>query len=314
LWYYSITIFLLSACLKLHLGFAFAIAVQLLCNLAATLYFFDTALKIFSSGKVAFIAAVLLLLNYPYQAFNTALQTESLFQSLSLILSCYLLRKEKLKVKHYILTFVFIVVLSLSRPIGLLYIPAVFVYFYLVSLRKVGPLIRLSFAISVIAGFLYFLNSAMGSGGAYDFMLPFREEHIVCGVPTLLQPIDIHTPGNGNSIYALVGYVLQYPGHFLRLALLKSWSFWGIYRSYFSIRHNIALVAYFYTIILLAVVSINYWIREQMHKLAYLLTLILLTWMTVILTCDDWNHRVFLSISPYVILLAASFLMCVFLS
>ena len=47
-------------------------------------------------------------------------------------------------------------------------------------------------------------------------------------------------------------------------------------------------------------------------SLAYLLTLILLTWMTVILTCDDWNHRVFLSISPYVILLATGFFKRVF--
>jgi len=310
--YYSIIVFLLALSLKLHMGFAPLVAIQLLCNLAATLYFFDTARKIFNSWKIAFIAAALLLFNYPYQAFNTAVQTESLFQSLSLILSCYLLRKEKLQIGHFIFTAFSILLLSLNRPIGLLYIPAAFVYFYLVSLRKVSPLTRLSFAILIIAGFLYLLDRAMGSGGEYDFMLPFREEHIICGVPTLLHPIDIHTPGNGNSVYALIYYIFHHPGQFLRLAFLKSLSFWGVYRSYFSIRHNIPLVAYFYAMILLAILSMKYWVKAHIYKLTYLLTLMLVTWMTVILTCDDWNHRIFLSISPYLTLLAAGFFKRIF--
>src|SRR5882724_4669003 len=63
-WYYSITVFLLSFCLKLHLGFAPVVIIQLLCNLAATLYFFDTARKILDSKMAAFCATVILLLTY----------------------------------------------------------------------------------------------------------------------------------------------------------------------------------------------------------------------------------------------------------
>jgi len=306
--YYTLIIFLLAFCLKFHLGFAPAIVVQLLFNLAATLYFFGTVLKLLGSQRTALAATILLLLNYPYQAFNTVVQTESLFQSLSLLLSCYLLRKEEIRVKHLGIMALSILVLSLSRPLGLLYIPAVLFYFYLTNLRQKGLSLRLLFLGLSALTFFFFLDRAMGSGGQYDFMLPFREEHIICGTPTLLHPASLQVAENGNSVYALIYYIFHNTGQFLRLAILKTISFWGVYRSYFSPLHNLVFLIYFYPVVLMAIFSLRYWRHRHLSKLAYLLTLILITWCTVVMTCDDWNIRIFLSITPYLILLAAGFI------
>jgi len=306
--YYSIIIFLLAFCMKFHLGFFPVVAVQMLVNLSATLYFFNTIRKIFHSEGVALAGAILLLLNIPYQSFNTAVQSESIFQSLSLLASCYLLQREQLRARHLIYILLFVVLLSLSRPLGLLYIPAAFVYFYRTSLRHVGRIWRITFLVASSLAFLFVLDRAMGSGGEYDFMLPFQEEHIICGTPTLLHPLNFPVPGNGNSVYALIYYIFHHPGQFFRLALLKTMSFWGLYRSYFSTRHNLVLVLFFYPIVIMAALSLRRWRRQQPDRLIYLLTLILVTWGTVVLTCDDWNIRVFLSISPYLILLSSPFL------
>jgi len=306
--YYSIIIFLLVLCLKFHLGLFPAVAVQMLVNLAATLYFFNTIRKIFHSEGTALAGTILLLLNIPYQSFNTAVQSESIFQSLSLLASCYLLQREQLRVRHLLYILLFIVLLSLSRPLGLLYLPAAFVYFYRTALRGVGRVGRRIFLAASFLAFLFVLDRAMGSGGEYDFMLPFQEEHIICGTPTLLHPLNFPVPGNGNSVYALIYYIFHHPGQFFRLALLKTVSFWGVYRSYFSVRHNLVQLLFFYPIIIMAALSLKRWHRQHPDRLIYMLTLILVTWGTVVLTCDDWNIRIFLSISPYLILLSSGLL------
>src|ERR1700761_8463723 len=90
--FYFIPIALLTLCIKLHLSFAWMVAVQLALNGLATLFFYKTAASLFPGGKIAFIATILLLLNIPYQAYNSFLQTESIFQSMSLLLVCVMAR------------------------------------------------------------------------------------------------------------------------------------------------------------------------------------------------------------------------------
>jgi len=300
-WLYFIPVSLISLCLKFHLGFGWFVALQLFVNLAATLYFFRTALTFLGSQKIAFAGTLLLLLNLPYQAFNTFLQTESFFQSVSLLLSCYLISRQRFSARALATIFFTLLILSMTRPNGLLYWPAVLLYLFLCSLAKASPARKWSFGI--VAAFLSFflLNTAMSSGGELDFMLPFREEHIICGTPTLLYPANIHTTGTGNSIYALLYYITHNFGQFIRLAALKSVSFWGVYRSYYSTLHNGFLMVYFYSITLAALVAIPRWMKSYRLPALYLLSPVLLTWITVILTCDDWSNRIYLGISPYLL-------------
>jgi hypothetical protein len=302
-WLYFIPISLLAVCLKLHLGFGWIVALQLFFNLSATLCFFRTVLYFLGSQRIAFAGTLLLLLNLPYQAFNTFLQTESLFQSFSLLFSCYLLRQKKLSAGSLATIFLALVVLSMTRPNGLLYWPATLLYLFLFALAKAPPVRKLAFGVIAAGLFILLLNTAMGSGGELDFLLPFREEHIICGLPTLLQPAGIHTAGAGNSLYALLYYITHNFGQFLRLSALKSISFWGVYRSYYSLPHNLFLAAFFYSITLAALFSVHWWRKNLPLPFVFLLSIVLLTWVTVILTCDDWSNRIYLGISPYLLIL-----------
>jgi hypothetical protein len=145
---------------------------------------------------------------------------------------------------------------------------------------------------------------ALGSGGELDFMLPFRDESIICGVPTRSYQADIQTSSDPNSIFGLIYYVTHNFDQFTRLAGLRSKAFLGLTRSYYSSGHNIYLILYFYPLYFLAVFSIRRWFKTNVYLLLYCFSLIFVTWSTVILTCDDWHNRFFLSIVPYIYILA----------
>ena len=92
LWLYFVEIALIACCIKIHLGFYSVIILQLLVNLAAMLTFYRTAAWLFQNKTAAMAGTLLLVLNYPYQEFNSFLYTEPLFYSFTLLLGCYLIR------------------------------------------------------------------------------------------------------------------------------------------------------------------------------------------------------------------------------
>jgi hypothetical protein len=306
-WLYFTQILLLSVCLKFRLGFAGAVAIQLLCNLAATLSFYDLISRWFEKQGTALLAGVLLLLNQPYQEFNTFLQTESLFYSLTLIYSCYLLRIKRLTAKNLLIISFMSTLLIFTRPTGILFLPATFIFLFFISLEKISFTQKIGILAGLAILFLYLLNMALGSGGELDFMLPFRDERIICGVPTLPGFIPIKTASNGNSVYGLLYYLTHNFPQFLRLAGLRTIAFFGLYRNYFGVFHNAFLMFYFYSLYIMALGSIFFWSKTRPYAFMYFISLILLTWLSVILSCDDWHNRFFLSVSPYIIVLALGF-------
>jgi len=307
LWMYFTQITLLSFCIKLHLSFAIAIAVQFFFNFLATWYFHRTLYLVFNSSIIALVGVLLLLLNQSYQEFNVSLQTESLFYSFTLIASCYIITIEKLSFKNISGMIFLLALISLTRPTGLLFIPPALIYLFFIYLKQFNAMKKLAILSLVGIAFLFLLNQALGSGGELDFMLPFRDERIICGVPTLPGFLAIKTTSNGNSLWGLLYYITHNFSQFIRLAFLRTLAFFGLWRNYFGIMHNVFLVIYFYSIHMLAILSLPYWANKNAYRLLYFLALIFLTWLTVILTCDDWHNRFYLSISPYIIFLSLGF-------
>ena len=109
-------------------------------------------------------------------------------------------------------------------------------------------LVKISITVAAAIGFLFFLNSALSSGGEFDFMLPFRDEMIICGVPTLTNPVDIKTSQDQNSVAGLAYYITHHFSSFIQLAWLRTRAFWGLSRSYYSNGHNLYLAFYFYPV------------------------------------------------------------------
>ncbi len=86
---------------------------------------------------------------------------------------------------------------------------------------------RLKIGIVTITGigFLAIINAVIGSKGEWDFMLPYLNEHIICGLPTIAHNEDIKTGPNGDSVYGLFYYIVHNFGQFSRMAFLRSKAF-----------------------------------------------------------------------------------------
>ena len=300
---YLTQISLLTFALKSGIGYWFVAAVQLLFNLIATFAFYKLATHFFST-KVAIACIVLFLINYPLQELNFYLQTESLFFSFSIIYTAYLLQLSRLTLLHFFIILFSLALICVTRPTGLLFIPATFLYLFFGFLKTISTPLKLVAVGAISVVFLFVLNAALGSGGGLDFMLPFLDERIICGVPTLDHNVNIKTASNGNSVYGLLYYITHNFQQFIRLALLRSQAFFGLLRTYFGIGHNIFLASFFYPFYVFTLLSIRWWLKNNLYPFLYLLSLILFTLGTTMLTCDDWHNRWFLSISPWLIFLS----------
>ncbi|MDP4263022.1 MAG: hypothetical protein Q8941_10875 [Bacteroidota bacterium] len=306
-WLYSTQIFLITAAKQLNAGYIPVAMVQWLFNGLATWYFYKFAARI-SNKITGVITALLLVFNIPLQTFNFFLQTESLFCSFTLLFSCYLLSLEKLTLKNFMAVFLFLLLICFTRPTGLLWVPCTFLYLFFRFFRPLSVLVKTIITGIASIGFLFFLNAALGSGGELDFMLPFRDERIICGVPTLSHFIEIKTSRNPNSVFGILYYITHNSGQFLRLAWLRSRAFFGLFRTYYSTGHNIYLGLCFYPLYFFSLLSIRQWMRQNKHLLLFCSSLVMLTWVSVILTCDDWHNRFFLSVVPYIYILAIPFI------
>jgi Dolichyl-phosphate-mannose-protein mannosyltransferase len=304
LWLYFLQIALIACCIKIHVGFYFVVILQILVNLAAMLSFYRTTASFFQNKNTAMAGTLLLIVNFPYQEFNSFLYTESFFYSLTLILGCYLIRIKTPTTRNLTFTILLAALICFTRPTGLLFLPPTFLYLLFVCYKNKDPFPKIALLAALSIGFLLLLDKALKSGGELDLMLPFREEQVICGVPTLPGSAHIQTAANGNSLFGLLYYVLHNPVQFIRLAALKTLAFFGLSRSYYSTRHNIYLLLYFQCIHLAALAGIGYMIKRHTPAFCLFFAFIALTWVAVMLTCDDWHNRFYLAISPFIILLS----------
>lgn len=315
-YFYFTQIMLLAIAFTFKLGYAFVVTVQLFFSAWAMLSFYRLATSLFSK-QTAFIGTLLFLLNYPYHEFNTYLQTESLFHSFTVIFGAYLLRLTQLTWRHAATLLLATVLLCITRPTGLLLVPGIALYLFFAFFKSISTRLKIGIvAISSIA-FLTLLNAVIGSKGQWDFMLPYLNEHIICGVPTYHAFVNTKTDADGDSLYGLLYYIVHNFDQFCRMAWLRSEAFFGLLRTYYGRGHNIFLAVFFYPLYAAAIASLGWWWKHHANRLLYFSSALLMTWGTTLLTCDDWHNRWLLSISPWIILVtlpAITKLMAIFKS
>jgi 4-amino-4-deoxy-L-arabinose transferase-like glycosyltransferase len=303
-WLYSTQILLIAASLKFSTGFFSVYLVQLFFNAIATIAFYRLLVKINNKGT-AFILTLAMVACIPIQTFNSFLQTDSLFYSFTILFSCYLLGIEKLNLKNSLLVTIFLILICITRPTGLLFVPGSFLFLFFKFARRLSTITKLGITIAGTIIFLVVLNLALGSGGELDFMLPYRDERIICGVPTLTRFREISVSDNPNSVWGILYYITHNTEQFPRLAWLRTKAFFGVVRPYYSRGHNIYLCLYFFSLYSLALFSLPKWFKKDKYILLYCSSVIMITWLTVILTCDDWHNRFFLGVVPYIYILSA---------
>lgn len=300
-WLYSTQIFLIAGAIKLHLVFAVIVALQFLLNLFATWMFYQLAVYFLKNPMLAFPATFIYIINITYQVYNTYLFTESIFYSLTIIYSSYLLRIQKLSTKNVTILLLMLILISVTRPTGILFFGATSIYIFFRFLQQISIWYKVTIVFSAIIIFLITLNTMLQTGGELDFMLPFKQENIICGVNTY-NNTEIQTLEKGDSVEGLFYYLVHNKDQFLRLSKLKTIAFFGFIRDYYSSSHNAYLIIFFYPFYLLSIVGIVKMYKRKEKIMIYLMSIVLLYWITTLLTCDDWHNRFILTVSPFIFL------------
>lgn len=276
--------------------------IQLLINALATICFYKLVLRISGKHGGAFAGTLLLILCIPYQKWTAYLFTESIFFSLVIIYCYVLLASFKNRFTKPVLAVLLFLLLIISRPTGMLIIPATFAFISYHLFMNRQKLWAFAIWLPGIAGLLLLVDAAMKGKGEFDFITPFIEEHIVCGVPERTATANA---GNGDSLRVLLLYISQHFTDFIQLGFRRLISFFGLIRPYYSAMHNLLLIAGFYPIYIFSTFGIRYMYRSVRPFFIFSVVLVATFAFSVMLTCDDWHNRFIMPVMPVIFIYAA---------
>ncbi|MBC7424571.1 MAG: hypothetical protein H7334_14110, partial [Ferruginibacter sp.] len=178
-WFYCTTIFIIALALKLKLGLIGAFVLQSLLNIFAFSFFYTELKKIFINPLTAFFAIAYLLLFWPYQSWVVFLFTESAFFSAILILLAAMMRYKPDSLKNILIISFALLLVIISRPLGILFIPAVYVYFFY-SANKNWKIILGGVSILLFIAAFYIINIIFSTIPDWHITQAFEQESIIC--------------------------------------------------------------------------------------------------------------------------------------
>src|SRR4029079_2139118 len=127
-------------------------------------------------------------------------------------------------VASLLIIMLFLALLSITRPTGFLFFGATALYIFFRILNHIALWKKAIMVCGALVVFFAVINMMLQAGGSLDFMLPFKKENIICGVPTT-NNAEIKTAEKGNSLQGILYYIFNNEKQFLRLATLKTISF-----------------------------------------------------------------------------------------
>ncbi|MBD0277794.1 MAG: glycosyltransferase family 39 protein, partial [Flavisolibacter sp.] len=278
--FYSVEILLLAFCIHSGIGFGFAVLVQLLFNLLSVYCLYKTVEFLTHNKLLAFAGTLFFLLQYYYHLYNVHLFTESLYFSFSVIYFYFIITIKKLRWKNGIGIFLFLCILYLTRPTGVFFIPATLLYLILKFFRNKAVLLLSTTGIAGLILFYFLLNYALGSGGEFDFLLPYLDERIICGVPTINPPHELIVPVEKNSIEGLWYIITHYYPLFIKMAFKRLVMFFGMVRPYYSFGHNLFVAFYFYSLYILVLIGFRKLISRFTPEFCFAMAMLGLTALT----------------------------------
>jgi hypothetical protein len=302
--FYSTQILLIAFCIKLKINFLFIVILQILINGISIICFYKIVKNISPNKWIDWLSTFYFLIFYYYHLFNTYLFTESLFFSFSVIYTFFLFSLKKITPKKGIAIFLFLILLYVTRPTGIFFIPATYLFLIIKFYPKHAFKIIAVSSIFALAGLFFLFNFSLGSGGEFDFLLPYLDERIICGVSTISNAHHISIPVEKNSIQGLFYIITHHFDLFFSLSIKRLAAFFGVSRTYYSLFHNIFVSVYFYIIYLIIVIGIRNLFKINKAEVWFLITNIAFMAITVALSCDEWNNRFLFSVLPCFLLLA----------
>ncbi len=305
-WFYSITIFIITIALKLKIGLTGAFILQAILNLYAYLFFYKALKKAFQMPATAFFIIVYLLIFWPYQNWVVFLFTESAFFSLILILFSAIILYRPESVKNILLICIALVLVIMSRPLGILFGGSIYLYLFYSANNK-WKIILGCCSLFLLAFAFYTINTIFSTIKDWSITQAFEQESVICDLPTTTPSFTkLNLATSGNPVYHLYYYLTHNFSHFLHFASLKLQYFFLMTRPFYSKAHNYFLLIDTITVYLLMIGS--FFIKKIKFDKGlsiFLITSIALYTLTIIIQCDDYQNRFILSIYPFFVILAA---------
>ena len=300
--FYSGYIFLHILSNAVNTGFAGVYIFQLLLNGLATYCFYRLALQVSASRIAAFVSTLLLILCIPFQKWTVYLFTESVFFSL-MIIYCYVLFKTyRNGYAKPLLALLLLFLLVICRPTGMLAIPATAVLASVYLFQRKKKLWALAIWVPGLIGLVLLLDTAFKGRGEFDFMKPFIEEHIICGLPT--NKNVVYSNAEHSSLTEVLSFIGQHFFLCAKLGIMRLAAFFGLVRPYYSGMHNFLLGLGFYPVYLLALFGWKQLKKQSKAFHIFSFTLIATFALSVMVTCDDWHNRFIMPIMPLILLYA----------
>lgn len=301
--FYSVPIFLIALS-KVSGTFPWLVVLlQLVVNAVSVFCFYRLALQLTRSHVASFVATFLLVTMIYYQLYNVYLFTESLYFSFSILYTWLLFRIRKRSAANLALLFCSLALLYFTRPTGVFFVPATILFLVFRFYRRKAWTITAVIAIASVFLLYLLINLALPSGGEFDFLLPYLDERVICGVPTIEQKHAITVPGEKNSVEGLWYVITHHTDLFVRLGARRLAAFFGVVRSHYSFWHNLYVVFYFWPLYLLIILGSIKLTRHFLPETLYLFANIFFIAVTVMLSCDEWHNRFILALLPFFLLL-----------
>lgn len=280
------------------------VLVQLSLSAFATLCFYRLLYQLHRNWIAVAGTAALIAMVY-YQEYNFYLFTESIYFS-GLIICLYGLQQAARRQRLWMTLLPLLLVLMIfTRPVGIFLIPATVAFILLQPNTRIHKTWKLLCCGIAVTAFTFLVNTVMDAGGSFNFLTPFSSGQILCGVPNTAPAFALPTNINPNSLLGIGHMIVQHPRFFIQIAVERLLSFWGLTRSFYAPAHNLFIAVYFYSLYLLAIFGVRRWLRPNHSVLGFIITLLLLTSLAAVLSCDDWHNRFILPLLPFIIILAS---------
>lgn len=297
--FYFTTIAVIALSLTVKTGVLGALLFIMGLNLAAYLYFFSALRNFFGRSLPALVIVGLLLSFWPYQSWSLFLFTECMFYSLVMVLFGHLLRFKELSFRFLSVAGVLLLLLIISRPLGILFVPPVLLFVF----ARLGKRQRFYMLFAGIA-FCFLLNYIVHifftTTSDWSMTYALTGDMITCDVPVTNPDYRPKLSNHPNQLYQLFYYLQHNFPHFLRLAAVRLRYFFFLAKPFYSPGHNLYLIAY--DVLIYGSLLWNFRRIIRVVPLALLLFIfssILLFALATALQCDEYHSRFALTLTPF---------------
>ena len=299
--YFSYILFI-SFVFKLGLGLNSVIAIQLFLTFIGGLCLFEIAKK-----YINIIAANITLFFYlfylPLQMMNFYILTDIFFTNLCLIGFYFLFQENKIKVLIGVLILFFA---SFIRPHGITLLPIIYFYcFFFFKLEKN----KIYFFFYALLGSIFFflILWLINSYPKIDILLKsLASGDIIWGYKFDKKNYDflINFNQSASQLLNILYFIYFNFYEFMCLAIEKLFWYFSRIRPYYSLVHNLYLVATGLVFYLFFILGIFYKINKLIKYTIFMF--ILFNSIFVIILFADWSGRFSLYIMPYIFLFSSA--------